>query len=485
MPPPSVTSSPASLKIFASMPGKGTVAEPGLVVVRPGQRRDHDRAGLGLPPRVDDRAAAAADVLVVPEPGARVDRLADRAEQPQRAEVVLFDVLEAPLHAGADRGRRRVHDRHAVALDDLPPAVLGRVVGRALVHHRGRAVGERPVDDVAVAGDPADVGRAPVDVVVLEVEDELVGGRDAGQIAAGRVLDALRLGRRARGVEDEQRILGVHRLRRALGVGVGEQVVPEAVAALGHRRVGVAAVDDDHVLERVEILDRGVERLLHRRRLAAPQRRVGGDQRLGARDLHPLDDRAGGEAAEDDVVDRADPRAGEHRHGRLGHHRHEDADDVALADAERLQPVREALDLVEQPRVGDLLAGPVLALPVVGDALAVARRDVAVEAVGGDVQLAAREPLGERRIRPVEDLVERLDPVELLGPRAPPRLGVVVRPLVDARVGGVRLRDELGRRREGLLGREQHVQIAALFLVALLGHLSLSSRVPANGSTAR
>ena len=46
------------------------------------------------------------------------------------------------------------------------------VVGRALVHDRGGAVGERPVDDVAVPGHPADVGRAPVDVGVrLEVED--------------------------------------------------------------------------------------------------------------------------------------------------------------------------------------------------------------------------------------------------------------------------------------------------------------------------
>ena len=49
-----------------------------------GKRRDHDRAGLGLPPGVDDRAAAAPDVLVVPDPGFGIDRLADRAEQSQR-----------------------------------------------------------------------------------------------------------------------------------------------------------------------------------------------------------------------------------------------------------------------------------------------------------------------------------------------------------------------------------------------------------------
>src|SRR5918998_6603979 len=40
-----------------------------------GEGRDHDRAGLRLPPRVHDRAPAPADVLVVPLPRPRVDGL--------------------------------------------------------------------------------------------------------------------------------------------------------------------------------------------------------------------------------------------------------------------------------------------------------------------------------------------------------------------------------------------------------------------------
>ena len=94
------------------------------------------------------------------------------------------------------------------------------IVGRALPHHRRRAVAQRAVDDVGVAGDPADVGRAPVDVLVgLEVEHVAVRRADAGQVAAGRVQDALRLGGRAGRVEDVQRVLGVELLGRALGVG--------------------------------------------------------------------------------------------------------------------------------------------------------------------------------------------------------------------------------------------------------------------------
>ena len=107
-------SSPSdSSSTAASMPGSGVPAEPGFMSWAPGQRGDHDLPGLGLPPGVDDRAALAADHLPVPQPGLRVDRLADRAQQAHARQVVLLGVLDAPLHARADRGRRGVEDRHA------------------------------------------------------------------------------------------------------------------------------------------------------------------------------------------------------------------------------------------------------------------------------------------------------------------------------------------------------------------------------------
>ena len=204
---------PSSSTTSAAMPGSARVAEPGLVGGDAGQRADHDRAGLGLPPGVDDRAAVAADDPAVPHPGLGVDRLADRAEHPQRGQVVLGRDVLAPLHERADRGRRGVEDRHLVLLDDLPEPALVRGVRRALVDHQGGAVRQRPVDDVGVPGDPADVGRAPVDVGVrLEVEDRVVGVGDLGQVAAGGVQDSLRFSGGSRGVEDEQRVLGVEGL---------------------------------------------------------------------------------------------------------------------------------------------------------------------------------------------------------------------------------------------------------------------------------
>src|SRR5674536_250813 len=59
------------------------------------QRRDHEAAGLGLPPRVDQRDAALADPLVVPEPAVGVDRLADRTHDAQGLHLVLLRPLVA------------------------------------------------------------------------------------------------------------------------------------------------------------------------------------------------------------------------------------------------------------------------------------------------------------------------------------------------------------------------------------------------------
>ena len=126
-------------------------------------------------------------------------------------------------------------------------------------------------------------------------------------------------------------------------------------------------------------------------------------ERLGVGELHALLDRLGAEAAEDDVVRRADARAGEHRHDDLGDHRQVDPDDVAGLDPAVLQRVGEALDVAQQLGVGDVALLALLAAPVEGDAVAQAGLDVAVQAVVRGVELAVREPLVERRVGVVED----------------------------------------------------------------------------------
>src|SRR2546430_2492840 len=77
------------------------------------------------------------------------------------------------------------------------------------------------------------VSVAPVRVFIAEVERPAMRRRDAGEIAAGRVDDAFGLAGRARGVEEVEHVLGVHRLGLDVAVGALDEVVPPHVTAVG------------------------------------------------------------------------------------------------------------------------------------------------------------------------------------------------------------------------------------------------------------
>src|SRR5258708_40238232 len=84
------------------------------------------RAGLGLPPGIDDRAAFVADDPMIPFPRFRIDRFADGAEQAKRFARGPLHRLVAALHQRADRGRRGVEDVDLVLVDDVPePRIVG------------------------------------------------------------------------------------------------------------------------------------------------------------------------------------------------------------------------------------------------------------------------------------------------------------------------------------------------------------------------
>ena len=84
-----------------------------------------------------------------------------RSELRSRRAAIL-----TPAHERADRGRRRVEDRHAVALDQLPETVRRRPVGAPSYIRIVAPVasGRKPH---SVARHPANIGRAPVDIVVF------------------------------------------------------------------------------------------------------------------------------------------------------------------------------------------------------------------------------------------------------------------------------------------------------------------------------
>src|SRR5262249_20137790 len=113
-------------------------ATAGLHRVDGGQRGAEETAGLGLPPGVHDDRLVLADVLVLPAPDLRLDRLADRGHVLEVV-VVLGRLVRTDLAQHADRRRGGVEDVHPEPARDPPRTSRVRVVGRALVDHAGRA----------------------------------------------------------------------------------------------------------------------------------------------------------------------------------------------------------------------------------------------------------------------------------------------------------------------------------------------------------
>ncbi len=399
-----------------------------------GQRRDQDAAGLGLPPGVDDRAAPVADHAVVPQPGFGIDRLADRAEQAQALACRLLHRRLALAHQGADRGGRRVEDVDLMLVDHLPEAAGVGIVGHALEHQGRGAVGERSIDDVAVAGDPAHVGGAPVDVAVVIIEHVLVRHRGEDDVAAGRVQHALGFTRRTRGVEDEERILGIHRLGRALGRHLGGDLVPPDVAAGIPADLAAGVLYHQHLLHARAFRQRFVGVGLERHRLAATQAFVGGDDDVALAVDDTVGEAVGREAAEHDRMDGADARAGEHGVGRFGDHRQVDRDPIALLDAEFLQRVGHAAHFGVQLAIGDLLRlRRIVAFPD-DRGLVGALGEMAIDAVGRHVQHAIVVP-ADTDVAGIVDIAHgagavRLDPVDTLAVLAPESSGILDRRFV-------------------------------------------------------
>src|SRR5690606_32049077 len=236
----------------------------------------------------------------------------------------------------------------------------------------------------------------------------------------GSVQHALGLAGGTGGVEDEQRLLGAHFLRRAGAAGNLHQVLVPDVAVLVPLDLGAGASDHDDLLHAggFRVGQRVIDVALERDLLAAAQPFVGGDHHLRL----AVDDATGQglrrKAAEHHRADGTDARAGQHGHRRFRDHRHVDGHYIATVHVLAAQGVGKLAHLLVQLAIGDLaVLGRVVTLP--DDRYLIATGfQVAVQAVGGEIEGAIGEPLDIDKVV-VEggllDLVERLDPVDALG----------------------------------------------------------------------
>ncbi|MNE46801.1 hypothetical protein D3C80_1411610 [compost metagenome] len=60
-------------------------------------------------------------------------------------------------------------------VDNLPETRGVRVIRDPFEHQADSAIGQRSIDDVAVAGNPADIRRAPEHFPIAVIEDMLEG----------------------------------------------------------------------------------------------------------------------------------------------------------------------------------------------------------------------------------------------------------------------------------------------------------------------
>ena len=109
---------------------------------------DDNAPCLGLPVRVNDCTLTPSDGLVVPVPGLGIDRLADRTDDPQRAQVVGFYVLRAVTTQEANRRGRRIELRQLALLDHFPIPRRRRVNGGRFEYCSGGTVCQWAIDDV-------------------------------------------------------------------------------------------------------------------------------------------------------------------------------------------------------------------------------------------------------------------------------------------------------------------------------------------------
>src|SRR6266568_1244981 len=197
-----------------------------------------EAAGFGLPPGVNDHRFAFAHNIVIPPPNIGLDGFADRGHVLEMV-VVFLGLVRAGLAKHTNGGGRSVEDVDVEAFGDAPGAARVRELGNAFAEDACCSERQRTVDDVGVAGDPADVGHAPVHVLGMNVLVILGRAGDVGEITTGAMLTAFGFACRAAGVHEEER--GFRVLRDgldSLAAIVLEDIINEVVASHDHGRFG-------------------------------------------------------------------------------------------------------------------------------------------------------------------------------------------------------------------------------------------------------
>src|SRR5262249_40702670 len=137
-------------------------------------------------------------------------------------------------HEGANRRGGCVENADFMLLDHLPKTTEIGLIGGSLVHENRRCILKGPVDHVAMACHPSDVGGGPVNIVFLQIEDPFRRESCAKHVAGCCVNNPFWLPRGAAGVEDVEEILAFHRFRSTFRLLLGNDFMPPNITAVFH-----------------------------------------------------------------------------------------------------------------------------------------------------------------------------------------------------------------------------------------------------------
>src|SRR5690349_20251789 len=134
----------------------GRARASGLHGVESGLGGAEKPAGFGLPPGVHNYGFALAANIVIPAPDFRLDGFA-HGRHVLEVVVILGRFIRTRLAKHANGSRRGMEDVDVEALCDAPGAAGIRELRNTFVEDAGCRESKRPVDDVGMTGDPADV----------------------------------------------------------------------------------------------------------------------------------------------------------------------------------------------------------------------------------------------------------------------------------------------------------------------------------------
>jgi hypothetical protein len=126
-------------------------------------------------------------------------------------------------------------------------------------------------------------------------------------------------------------------------------------------------------------------------------------------------------------MDRADLRAGQHGKGDLGDTSHIDRDTVTFVHAHRFDDIRKTRDFAVHGIVREsAFKFAIFAFPDQRQLILAMGLEMAVNGVMNDIGLRTHEPLEERLVGIVQNLIPLLEPFKLIGFICPEALQILV-----------------------------------------------------------